>query len=137
MIDKEKLQLQIDELQNLLDSQSTAYDFKKTFDEKWQQITQEVFFRRNLPGSPLDLCGRSQGLLPKGMPLALEDPFGAWHLHSFHLYRCFFRPEGILGNYSVFNETKCLLLHFGHSIWQKYNIYLKYPISIFQKTLSV
>ena len=35
-----------DNLQKLLDSQSTAYDFEKTFDEKWQQITQEVFFRR-------------------------------------------------------------------------------------------
>ena len=43
MIDKEKLQMQIDDLQELLDSQRTAYDFEKTFDEKWQQITREVF----------------------------------------------------------------------------------------------
>ena len=43
MIDKEKLQIQLDELQKLLDSQHTAYDFEKTFDEKWQEITKEVF----------------------------------------------------------------------------------------------
>lgn len=35
--------MQIDDLQELLDSQRTAYNFEKTFDEKWQQITREVF----------------------------------------------------------------------------------------------
>ena len=53
MIDKDRLQLQIDELQNLLDSQHTAYDFEKTFDEKWQQITQEVF-QASLGAVPID-----------------------------------------------------------------------------------
>ena len=53
MIDKERLQLQIDELQNLLDSQRTAYDFEKTFDEKWQQITKEVF-QASLGAVPVD-----------------------------------------------------------------------------------
>ena len=60
MIDKDRLQLQIDELQNLLDSQHNAYDFvqrtpcgEKTFDEKWQQITQEVF-QASLGAVPVD-----------------------------------------------------------------------------------
>ena len=77
MIDKEKLQLKIDDLQKLLDSQSTAYDFEKTFDEKWQQITQEVFFRRPipLPGSPVpprrDPFGKGMpyGMDPRGRPV--------------------------------------------------------------------
>ena len=54
-------------------------------------------------------------------------PWYGWvklHLHSLHLYRCFFRTIPFL--------TNRLLLHFGHSIWQIYNIYLRgNPLSFF------
>jgi len=43
MIDKERLQIQIEELQAILDNQDTAYDYEKAFDEKWQEVTKEVF----------------------------------------------------------------------------------------------
>ncbi len=43
MIDKSHLYLQIEKLQSLLDSQTTAYEYEKTFDEEWQKITQSVF----------------------------------------------------------------------------------------------
>jgi len=43
MIDKERLQNQIEELQSILDNQDTAYDYEKAFDEKWQEVTKEVF----------------------------------------------------------------------------------------------
>ena len=43
MIDKERLQIQIEELQSILDNQDTAYAYEKAFDEKWQELTKEVF----------------------------------------------------------------------------------------------
>ena len=43
MIDKSKLYSQIEQLQSLLASQTTAYDYEKTFDEEWQKITTSVF----------------------------------------------------------------------------------------------
>ena len=43
MIDKARLQIQIEELQAILDNQDTAYDYEKAFDEKWQEVTKEVF----------------------------------------------------------------------------------------------
>jgi hypothetical protein len=43
MIDKAALYTKIEELQSILDNQDTAYDYEKAFDEKWTQISQEVF----------------------------------------------------------------------------------------------
>ena len=43
MIDKEKLQRKMVELQSILDNQESAYDYEKEFDKKWQQIGREVF----------------------------------------------------------------------------------------------
>ena len=43
MIDKAALYTKIEELQSILDNQDTAYDYEKAFDEKWAQISQEVF----------------------------------------------------------------------------------------------
>ncbi len=43
MIEKERHQCQIEELQAILDNQDTAYDYEKAFDEKWQEVTKEVF----------------------------------------------------------------------------------------------
>jgi len=43
MIDKERLQSQIEELQSILDNKDTAYDYEQAFDEKWNEIGQEVF----------------------------------------------------------------------------------------------
>jgi hypothetical protein len=41
MIDKAAQQ--IEELQSILDNQDTAYDYEKAFDEKWTQISKEIF----------------------------------------------------------------------------------------------
>lgn len=35
MIDKPTLYLKIEELQTILDSQGTAYDYESAFDKKW------------------------------------------------------------------------------------------------------
>jgi len=43
MINKESLQVKIDELQNILNKQDTAYDYEKAFDERWSEIGKEVF----------------------------------------------------------------------------------------------
>lgn len=43
MIDKEKLQRKMVELQSILDNRESAYDYEKEFDKKWQQIGREVF----------------------------------------------------------------------------------------------
>jgi hypothetical protein len=43
MIDKAALYKQIEELQSILDNQDTAYDYEKAFDEKWTQISKEIF----------------------------------------------------------------------------------------------
>ncbi len=43
MINKEKLYEEIELLQKALDQQSSAYDYEKTFDEKWKSITQQIF----------------------------------------------------------------------------------------------
>lgn len=43
MINKEKLYEEIESLQKALDQQSSAYDYEKTFDEKWRTITQQIF----------------------------------------------------------------------------------------------
>lgn len=53
MIDKERLQAKIEELQSILDNQATAYDYEKAFDEKWQEITREVF-QSSLGATPSD-----------------------------------------------------------------------------------
>lgn len=43
MIDKAALYAKIEELQSILDNQDTAYDYEKAFDEKWREISQQVF----------------------------------------------------------------------------------------------
>jgi hypothetical protein len=43
MIDKVFLQEKINELKAILDNQVTAYDYEKAFDEKWSEISREVF----------------------------------------------------------------------------------------------
>ena len=43
MIDKSSLYLKIEELQAILENQDTAYNYEKAFDEKWKEITKEVF----------------------------------------------------------------------------------------------
>ena len=43
MIDKSTLYLKIAELQTILENQDTAYNYEKAFDEKWKEITKEVF----------------------------------------------------------------------------------------------
>lgn len=43
MIDKSTLYEKIKELQSILDNQDTAYNYEKAFDEKWQEISQQVF----------------------------------------------------------------------------------------------
>ena len=43
MIDKSALYLKIEELQTILDNQDTAYDYERTFDEKWKEISKDVF----------------------------------------------------------------------------------------------
>ena len=43
MIDKAALLEKIAELQAVLDNQDTAYDYEKAFDEKWSEISQQVF----------------------------------------------------------------------------------------------
>ena len=43
MIDKSALYLKIAELQTILENQDTAYNYEKAFDEKWKEITKEVF----------------------------------------------------------------------------------------------
>lgn len=43
MIDKSTLYEKIEELQSILDNQDTAYNYEKAFDEKWQEISQQVF----------------------------------------------------------------------------------------------
>lgn len=43
MIDKRSLQQKIDELQSLLEHSDTAYEYEKSFDEKWTEIGREVF----------------------------------------------------------------------------------------------
>jgi uncharacterized protein YigA (DUF484 family) len=43
MIDKEKLNSKIQALQEELNNQTNAYDYEKTFDQGWQEITREVY----------------------------------------------------------------------------------------------
>lgn len=43
MINKEKLYEEIESLQKDLDQQSSAYDYEKTFDEKWRALTHQIF----------------------------------------------------------------------------------------------
>lgn len=43
MINKEKLFAEIELLQKSLEQQNSAYDYEKTFDQKWSAITQQVF----------------------------------------------------------------------------------------------
>lgn len=43
MINKEALYSKVEELEKELEKQSSAYDYEKTFDEKWKDITLEVF----------------------------------------------------------------------------------------------
>ena len=43
MIDKSALYLKIEELQTILENQDTAYNYEKSFNEKWKEITKEVF----------------------------------------------------------------------------------------------
>lgn len=43
MINKEKLFTEIELLQKSLEQQNSAYDYEKTFDEKWRAITQQIF----------------------------------------------------------------------------------------------
>lgn len=43
MINKEKLYEDIELLQKALEQQRNAYDYEKTFDEKWRAITQHIF----------------------------------------------------------------------------------------------
>ncbi len=43
MINKEKLYEEIESLQKALDEQSSAFDYEKTFDDKWRAITQQIF----------------------------------------------------------------------------------------------
>jgi hypothetical protein len=43
MVNKEELYTKIQKLQEKLDQQTTSYDYEKTFDEEWQEITREVF----------------------------------------------------------------------------------------------
>ena len=43
MIDKAKLYEEIELLQKSLEQQGNAYDYEKTFDEKWRALTQQIF----------------------------------------------------------------------------------------------
>lgn len=43
MIDKSALYLKIEELQTILNNQDTAYDYERAFDEKWKEISKDVF----------------------------------------------------------------------------------------------
>jgi len=43
MINKSALYQKIEELQSILDNQDTSYNYEKAFDEKWQEISQQVF----------------------------------------------------------------------------------------------
>lgn len=43
MIDKSALYKKVEDLQKILDNQDTAYDYEKAFDEKWREISKEVF----------------------------------------------------------------------------------------------
>lgn len=43
MIDKSALYQKIEELQSILDNQDTAYNYEKAFDQKWSEISNQVF----------------------------------------------------------------------------------------------
>ena len=43
MIDKTALYQKIEELQSILDNQDSAYDYEKAFDQKWSEISGQVF----------------------------------------------------------------------------------------------
>lgn len=53
MINKEKLYEEIESLQQVLEKQGNAYDYEKTFDEKWRALTQQIF-QESLGAIPKD-----------------------------------------------------------------------------------
>jgi hypothetical protein len=53
MINKAALYTKIEELQAILDNQDSAYDYEKAFDEKWREVSQEVF-QQSLGEIPTD-----------------------------------------------------------------------------------
>ncbi len=43
MIDKAALYQKIEDLQSILDKEDTAYNYEKAFDQKWSEISKDIF----------------------------------------------------------------------------------------------